>query len=263
MSTLHPDLTPDVDLLAEPGTGPVRSGRPAGSQRCRGSGPASSRGSRRLAGRTEEDLYQALGLNYIPPELREDRGEIEAAGRDALPQLIERPDLKGDLHVHTNASDGMDTLERMVAAVHDHFGLSETRQTMRSLRSLERPCVSILAHPSGRPIGERHPYAFDFEKVLDGMSERGRCLEVNGQPSRLDMDDGHIKAAVERGVPLSIASDAHSVDQLADLDGAVRQARRGWARRQRMCSTRAPCPGCARCCAGDRPDAPGWPQRWL
>ena len=268
------------------------------------------RGSRRVAGETEEGVYRALGLAFIPPELREERGEIEAAARNALPTLLERVDLKGDLHAHTDASDGHDSLERMAAAaraqglsylaitdhakhlgivrgldadrlahqaeaidalneklrdltllkgtevdiledgrlalpdaaleklemvviaIHGHFELSEAKQTTRILRALEHPRVSILAHPSGRLLGEREPYAFDFERVLDAVRERGCFLEVNGQPSRLDLDDVHIKAAVDRGVRLSIASDAHSADQLANLAGGVRQARRGWARKE-------------------------------
>ncbi len=273
-------------------------------------------GERQLAGATEEGVYRALGLTFIPPELREDRGEIEAAARNALPELIERADIKGDLHVHTDASDGTDSLERMVAAaqaqklsyvaitdhakhlgivhgldaerlarqadaidalnerlrgftifkgvevdiledgklaladaalerldvvvvaVHDHFNLSASRQTRRILRALERPRASVLAHPSGRLIGEREPYACDFAKIFDAVRERGGCLEVNGQPSRLDLTDSLIKAALERGVRLSLASDAHSGDQLAHLEGAIRQARRGWATRRDALNTR-------------------------
>jgi DNA polymerase (family 10) len=71
---------------------------------------------RRIAGATEEELFKVLGLPFMPPELREDRGEIEAAERGALPRLIELDDLLGDLHVHTDASDGTDSLERMVSA---------------------------------------------------------------------------------------------------------------------------------------------------
>lgn len=68
-----------------------------------------------LAGRTEEDVYKTIGLPFIPPELRENMGEIEAAEKDSLPKLIEIQDIKGDLHVHTNESDGIHTLEEMAA----------------------------------------------------------------------------------------------------------------------------------------------------
>lgn len=66
------------------------------------------RGTRRIAGKTEKELFQTHELPWIPPEPREDRGEIEAAERGALPRLIELGDLRGDLHVHTNESDGND-----------------------------------------------------------------------------------------------------------------------------------------------------------
>ena len=68
-----------------------------------------------LAGRTEEDVYKAVGLPFIPPELRENMGEIEAAEKGKLPRLIEVHDIKGDLHVHTSESDGIHTLEEMAA----------------------------------------------------------------------------------------------------------------------------------------------------
>ena len=70
----------------------------------------------RIAGATEEEVYAALGLACVPPELREDRGEIAAAEKGSLPRLIEVPDVQGDLHSHTVESDGRDTLEDMVEA---------------------------------------------------------------------------------------------------------------------------------------------------
>lgn len=74
------------------------------------------RGARRIAGRTEAEVYASLGLPWIPPELREDRGEIEAAFAGTLPKLVELGDLRGDLHVHTRASDGRNSLREMVEA---------------------------------------------------------------------------------------------------------------------------------------------------
>lgn len=62
----------------------------------------------------EQDIYASLGLPWIPPELREDRGEVEAALENRLPHLLETADIKGDLHLHTNWSDGINTIEQMV-----------------------------------------------------------------------------------------------------------------------------------------------------
>ena len=69
-----------------------------------------------VASRTEEEIYRALGLDWIPPELRENRGEIEAAAEGRLPALVELGDIRGDLHMHTTESDGRATLEEMAAA---------------------------------------------------------------------------------------------------------------------------------------------------
>jgi DNA polymerase (family 10) len=69
-----------------------------------------------LAGKSEAEVYKKLGLPYVEPELREDRGEIEAAEKGGLPELITLADIRGDLHSHTNASDGVATIEQMAEA---------------------------------------------------------------------------------------------------------------------------------------------------
>jgi DNA polymerase (family 10) len=77
------------------------------------------RGRRKLAGRTEEEIYEALGLDWVPPELREGAGEIEAAGKGRLPSLIEHGDLRGDLQIQTDWSDGSASIEEMVDAARE------------------------------------------------------------------------------------------------------------------------------------------------
>ncbi len=74
------------------------------------------RGAKRIGGKTEADVYRAVGLPYIEPELRENRGELEAAAKGLLPKLVELGDLKGDLHAHTKATDGHNTLREMAQA---------------------------------------------------------------------------------------------------------------------------------------------------
>ncbi|MBI2189300.1 MAG: DNA polymerase/3'-5' exonuclease PolX [Acidobacteria bacterium] len=72
----------------------------------------------RAAGETEEGIYEALGLSWVEPELRENRGEIEAAAERRLPRLVSAADIRGDLHMHTTATDGRDEIEAMAAAAH-------------------------------------------------------------------------------------------------------------------------------------------------
>jgi DNA polymerase (family 10) len=78
------------------------------------------KGEKRIAGDTEESVYRSVGLPWIPPELRENRGEIEAARAGKLPKLVEFADLKGDLHAHTKATDGHHTLREMADAARQH-----------------------------------------------------------------------------------------------------------------------------------------------
>jgi DNA polymerase (family 10) len=87
------------------------------------------RGDEKIAGRTEEEVYGALNLPWIPPELREDRGEIEAAAEGKLPKLVEIKDIRGDLHTHTKHSDGNFTIKEMALAAkklgYEYIGIAD------------------------------------------------------------------------------------------------------------------------------------------
>jgi DNA polymerase (family 10) len=274
------------------------------------------REKQRIGGRTEQEVFAAVGLEYIAPELREDRGEIEAARSKNLPALVELGHIRGDLHCHTRATDGRDTLEAMakaaaargyeylsindhsrhvtvahgldsrrlqqqiraidrlndkldglvvlksvevdildngaldlpdsvlkqldftVCAIHYGFGRSRAKQTERILRAMDHPCFNILAHPTGRLIDARDPYDIDLERVLEAARERGRILELNAQPDRLDLDDRACRMAREAGVRVAISTDAHSTTDLALMRFGIGQARRGWLERNDVINTR-------------------------
>jgi DNA polymerase (family 10) len=94
-----------------------------------------------IAGATEQDIYEALGLAFIEPELRENRGEIDAAANRSLPSLITRADLKGDLHMHTTESDGRESLETMVAAAKarglEYIAITDHSQSLSMANGLD------------------------------------------------------------------------------------------------------------------------------
>jgi DNA polymerase (family 10) len=96
---------------------------------------------RPIAGATEEQIYQALGLDFIEPELRENRGELDAAAEHSLPRLITRADLKGDLHMHTTESDGRESLETMVAAARErgleYIAITDHSQSLSMANGLD------------------------------------------------------------------------------------------------------------------------------
>jgi len=94
-----------------------------------------------VAGAREEDVYEALGMAWIPPELREGSGEIEAAAAGQLPRLIDRGDLRGDLHMHTTESDGRDTIAAMASAAHDaglaYIAITDHSQSLAMANGLD------------------------------------------------------------------------------------------------------------------------------
>jgi len=104
------------------------------------------RGKVRVAGDTEESVFAAVGLPWIPPELREDRGEIEAGRNGALPSLIETGDLRGDLHAHTRATDGHNTLAEMAEAARTHgfeyLAITEHSQRLTMAHGLDAARLS-------------------------------------------------------------------------------------------------------------------------
>jgi DNA polymerase (family 10) len=274
-------------------------------------------GNRRIAGATEAEIYKRLGLDYVPPELREDRGEVELARKHQLPHLVNLGDIRGDLHAHTDWSDGtasiaemasaakergyeylaitdhsqrvtvahgldaarlsrqigqierlnekldgftllkgtevdiladgrldlpdriLSRLDIVVAAVHYKFDLSRAAQTERIIRAMDNPYVTIIAHPTGRLIGEREPYDIDIDRLVSAAKERGCFLEINAEPDRLDLDDVHAKAAKTVGVKVAISTDAHATNTLAYMRFGIDQARRGWLDADDVINTRS------------------------
>ena len=102
---------------------------------------ATLKGERRVAGRTEEEIYAKLKLDYIPPELRENCGEIEAAEQHRLPKLVRREDIKGDLHMHTTASDGKYSIEEMAEAArqlgHQYIAIADHSKSVTIANGLD------------------------------------------------------------------------------------------------------------------------------
>jgi DNA polymerase (family 10) len=107
-------------------------------------------GNERIAGATEEDVYHALGLQWVPPELREDRGEIDAALNGRLPRLIERGDLRGDLHMHSTETDGRDDVSTMAEAAREagleYIAITDHSQSLAMANGLDE--ARAVAHAS-------------------------------------------------------------------------------------------------------------------
>ncbi len=261
---------------------------------------------------SEEELFEKLGLVYIPPELREDWGEIQAAEKDELPDLIEVGDIRGDLHVHTNYSDGKGTIESMaeaaiernyeylifcdhsqslkvanglsperlkekieavrkadneydeihllcgsevdilkdgtmdyedallaeldfvVASVHTAFNLEEDVMTDRMVRAINNPYVRTIAHPTGRILNRREPYAVNVSRLIEEAAATNTALELNSYVDRLDLSVPYLREALRAGVSLTIDTDAHDESALGMMRFGISQARRAWIGKQNV-----------------------------
>jgi len=273
----------------------------------------------RVAGATEEEVYAALGLPLIPPELREDHGEIRAAEAGELPALLELADIRCDLQMHSEWSDGSHPIAQMaeacmalgyeymaisdhsqslqvarglqpgrlaaqrveidelnatladtgssfrvlascevdilsdgsldytaeqlagldivLASLHQGFTDDRARMTNRALKAITSGRIDVLCHPTGRLLLAREGYPIDIEAIIEAAAEHDVALEVNAFPERLDLCDTHVRLAIERGVKISINTDAHRAEHLGFMRYGVATARRGWATRDDVINT--------------------------
>jgi DNA polymerase (family 10) len=127
----------------------------------------------------------------------------------------------------------------VVASV--HYGHQQSREqiTRRAVEALANPHVAALAHPTGRLLLERKPYAIDMEAVMQAARDHGKLLELNAHPSRLDLDDVACAAAKALGIPIVISTDAHRPEGLDAMRCGVQQARRGGLAKADVANTRS------------------------
>ena len=254
---------------------------------------------------TEREIYLLSGLPYIAPELRRTT-EFANPIEDKLPHLVELTDIRSDLHMHTNWSDGLNTIQEMVnqakslgyshisitdhskssvvangldpnrlrkqieevrivnnrtdgitvlagsevdilkngdldyddellaeldiviASIHSNFELSESQMTQRLIRAIENPFTVMIGHPTGRLLGSRPGYAFDLPAILDVAADCEVALEINASINRLDLEPDSVILAKQKGVQLSVNTDAHSLPDLQQMKWGITVARRGW-----------------------------------
>ena len=278
----------------------------------------SSRSKGMVEAHSEEDIFKTLGLAYIPPSLREGMGEVEAAEKNELPELLELEDLKGCFHNHTTASDGRNTLEEIaaeadkrgwqylgvadhskssfqangldearlekqveairalnesgsfssrifagsevdilsggkldfadsvletldyvVASVHNGLTQDEETMTSRIIKALEHPHVTMLGHVSGRLLLKREASKMNIQKIIDAAIANHKIIELNSNPMRLDMDWRHWKKAAEKGLICAINPDAHALPHYDFQLTGVNIARKGWLTREHVFNTRS------------------------
>ncbi|HWE62896.1 MAG TPA: DNA polymerase/3'-5' exonuclease PolX [Chloroflexota bacterium] len=272
-------------------------------------------GERLIPCATEAEIYAFLDMQYMPPPMRENTGEIDLALRHVLPAVIEQAQIRGDLHMHTEWSDGtrgvrdmalaardrgyayicitdhsqglavangldaarlraqraqieqvnqelapfkvlqgvelevrgdgsldlpddvLAALDLVIAAVHSGLRQDRQRLTERAVAALRHPLVDVLAHPTGRIVGGRAGGDFDLDTLYAEAAATGTVLEIDGDPARLDLRDVHARAAIAAGCMLSVDSDAHAVEGLANMYYGVGVAQRAWVPPERVFNT--------------------------
>ena len=114
---------------------------------------------------------------------------------------------------------------------------SKEQLTKRLVSAMKNPFVSIIAHPTGRLMGERDAYDVDIDEVLMTARDTGAAIEVNAYPLRLDLSDIYIRKAKGMGIPLAISTDAHVAYQFDFMRYGVGIARRGWLEKKDVLNT--------------------------
>jgi DNA polymerase (family 10) len=110
--------------------------------------------------------------------------------------------------------------------------------TARMIRAIHSGLVDVIAHPTGRLLLRREPYAIDLEAVLRAAKEHNVAMELNAFPERLDLSDTHLRMAKEMGVKIVISTDAHTPEHLELVRFGVDTARRGWLEARDVLNTR-------------------------
>lgn len=140
------------------------------------------KGKKQIAGKTEEDVYKAIGLPWIEPELRENEGEIETALQSRLPKLVELKDIKGDLHCHSNWDGGKDSIEQMAKAAMDkgyeYIGISDHTKFLRIEHGLDE-----------KQLLKQHD---EIEKINKKLQSQGKNFKVLHGCEANIMEDGSI-----------------------------------------------------------------------
>ncbi|WP_107840741.1 DNA polymerase/3'-5' exonuclease PolX [Metasolibacillus meyeri] len=128
-------------------------------------------------------------------------------------------------------------LDFVIASIHSSFTQSQEKIMERLYTAITNPYVHMIAHPTGRIVGQRGGYNPDIPQLIEWAAEHGKILELNANPYRLDLCTEHLQLAMEKNVPIAINTDAHAIEHLRFMDIGVQYAQKAWLKKELIVNT--------------------------
>lgn len=172
--------------------------------------------------RLEQQKLDIYAFNEANPDFRLYRG----TEMDILPD--------GSLDFE---DDVLKELDFVIASIHSSFTQSQDKIMARIKTAMENPYVHMIAHPTGRIVGQRGGYDPDVPLLIEWAAAHGKILELNANPYRLDLSLEYLMLAMEKNVPIAINTDAHAIDQLRFMDIGVKYAQKAWLKKHLIVNT--------------------------
>ncbi|MEK5077586.1 DNA polymerase/3'-5' exonuclease PolX [Solibacillus sp. FSL W7-1436] len=188
---------------------------------------------------TDHSQYLKVANGLTPERLEQQKLDIYAFN-EANPSFRLYRGTEMDILPDGTLDFGDDVLKELdfvIASIHSSFTQSQDKIMARLKTAVENPYVHMIAHPTGRIVGQRGGYDPDVPLLIEWAAENGKILELNANPYRLDLSIEYLMLAMEKNVPIAINTDAHAIDQLRFMDIGVKYAQKAWLKKDLIVNT--------------------------
>lgn len=188
---------------------------------------------------TDHSQYLKVANGLTPERLEQQKLDIYAFN-EANPSFRLYRGTEMDILPDGTLDFGDDVLKELdfvIASIHSSFTQSQDKIMARLKTAVENPYVHMIAHPTGRIVGQRGGYDPDVPLLIEWAAEHGKILELNANPYRLDLSIEYLMLAMEKNVPIAINTDAHAIDQLRFMDIGVKYAQKAWLKKDLIVNT--------------------------
>lgn len=188
---------------------------------------------------TDHSQYLKVANGLTPERLEQQKLDIYAFN-EANPNFRLYRGTEMDILPDGTLDFGDDVLKELdfvIASIHSSFTQSQDKIMARLKTAVENPYVHMIAHPTGRIVGQRGGYDPDVPLLIEWAAAHGKILELNANPYRLDLSIEYLTLAMEKNVPIAINTDAHAIDQLRFMDIGVKYAQKAWLKKDLIVNT--------------------------